>query len=75
MIKTVLFLLIGAHCLLLLSLEILDQNDSILKVVTIVHYYPMAIGIIVCFIWIYFQLHRYIEFMCRVDGTKPKQAA
>lgn len=63
-IKIVLFVVISAHCLLLLSLEVFNQKDSMLKVVTIVHYYPMAIGIILCFIWIYWQLHKYIEFIC-----------
>lgn len=72
-IKTVLFVVIGAHCLLLLSLAVF--GDSMLKVVTIVHYYPMAIGIILCFIWIYWQLHKYIEFICHQPNTSPKQAA
>lgn len=74
LINIVLITVITLHGLLLISLELVDYKDQMLKAVTFIHYYPMAIAIIMCFVWIYWQLHRYIEFMCRQEETSAKQA-
>jgi phosphoglycerol transferase MdoB-like AlkP superfamily enzyme len=57
---TCLFVTIFMHVILLLSVFFYN-TDFILGILTFVHYYPMSIVIILCFIWIFVGLNRFIR--------------
>ena len=63
-INMILFVVVSLHIGLLCCLEILDDKEQILHIVTFIHYYPMSIAIILCFLWIYWKLRCYINFEC-----------
>jgi len=60
MINLGLIILISLHGGLLLSLVFIEKKDEILFIVNFVHYYPMAIGIIICFLWIFWSLRGFV---------------
>ena len=61
-INRVLIVLIGLHGGLLLSLALIPDKNGILFVVNFIHYYPMAIAIILAMAWIYYKLRRFVAF-------------
>lgn len=60
LINFVLVVLIVGHLALLMTLVLYQDSDAPIKVITFVHYYPMAAMILVCFAFIYWRLRTYL---------------